>query len=382
MIRSEFFSGNNFSIFFIPVLVMVVLMMGGLTKNTMAWPVENGIAICTEGEGQWRPNIVSDGSGGAIITWDDSRGFLTGSDSDIYAQRVDSRGVPIWTFNGVSIYTATSVQGYPKIISDGSGGAIITWQDYRNGNFDLYAQRVDSSGVLQWSLDGVPICTAGDQQEDVRIVSDGSGGAIITWQDERNGGSNNDIYAQRVDSSGIPQWTLDGIAICTAGNDQYGPKIVSDGSSGAIITWQDERDGLPDIYAQAIDSTGVAQWTLDGVAICTAAIYQYSPTIASDGSGGAIITWYDYRNFNYDIYAQRVNSSGILQWTLNGVAICTAGDYQEYPMIVSDGSGGAIITWEDNRSSAGPDIYVQSIDSGGSVPVELSEFYIMDAIKE
>ena len=29
----------------------------------------------------------------------------------------------------------------------------------------------------------------------------------------------------------------------------------------------------------------------------------------------------------------------------NGVAICQAPDYQVVPKIISDGSGGAIITW-------------------------------------
>ncbi len=34
-------------------------------------------------------------------------------------------------------------------MSDGSGGAIIAWQDYRSDdNYDIYAQRVDASGAL------------------------------------------------------------------------------------------------------------------------------------------------------------------------------------------------------------------------------------------
>ena len=34
------------------------------------------------------------------------------------------------------------------------------------------------------------------------IVSDGSGGAIATWEDQRIGGGNSDIYAQRIYSNG------------------------------------------------------------------------------------------------------------------------------------------------------------------------------------
>jgi len=39
------------------------------------------------------------------------------------------------------------------------------------------------------------------------------------------------------------QWQVDGVPICTAVNDQYSPKIISDGTGGAIIVWQDERSG-------------------------------------------------------------------------------------------------------------------------------------------
>jgi hypothetical protein len=55
-------------------------------------------------------------------------------------------------------------------------------------------------------------------------------------------------------------------------------------------------------------------WTTDGVPICLASGYQYRPTITTNGAGGAIITWYDYRNTSsrYDIYAQNVNADGTL----------------------------------------------------------------------
>ncbi len=96
------------------------------------------------------------------------------------------------------------------------------------------------------------ICTASDNQRYCEICSDGAGGAIITWRDYRSG-SDSDIYAQIIDSSGNVQWTANGVAICTASNGQYKPKICSDGAGGAIITWEDSRSGSDyDIYAQRI----------------------------------------------------------------------------------------------------------------------------------
>ena len=56
-------------------------------------------------------------------------------------------------------------------------------------------------------------------------------------------------------SAVIADWTTDSTEsnpICTAANDQYYPQIISDGSGGAIITWSDNRSGSHDIYAQRV----------------------------------------------------------------------------------------------------------------------------------
>ena len=150
------------------------------------------------------------------------------------------RGWAAWPHdpnNGnVALCTAANDQAYPTIVSDGAGGAIVTWQDYRSGTTsDIYAQRVNAAGVPQWTANGVALCTAAGVQQSPTIVSDGAGGAIVTWQDLR-GGTTYDIYAQRVNAAGVPLWTADGVAQCTAGNDQLVPMIASDGAGGAIVT--------------------------------------------------------------------------------------------------------------------------------------------------
>ncbi|MHA1293876.1 MAG: hypothetical protein ACTSQJ_14560 [Promethearchaeota archaeon] len=335
------------------------------SSGGIQWNI-NGTCISNATNNQNNPEITRDGLGGAIIIWQDYR---SGSDYDIYAQRINSNGVVQWAENGIVICNATRFQINIKIISDGLGGAIITWQDYRsNSNYDIYAQRVDSNGVVQWTKNGAIICNATGNQFSPKIVSDGLGGAIITWQDYRSG-SNFDIYAQRINSSGAIQWTPNGVIICTAQNAQNNPEITSDGLGGAIITWQDSRSGSnSDIYAQRINSNGVVQWTLNGNVVCNAAENQDSSKIISDNSGGAIITWEDNRSgSNYDIYAQRINSNGVAQWTPNGVMICTALNAQDSPKIVSDGLGGAIITWQDYRSGSNYDIYAQRINSNGLI---------------
>ncbi len=324
----------------------------------------NGVALCTMAFDQQVPAIVSDGAGGAIVAWHDYR---TSTSWDIYAQRVDASGAVQWAANGVVLCAGTGDQLNPKIVSDGVGGAIITWHDYRSGsNYDVYAQRVNASGVVQWTANGVAVCAAANGQLSLTTVSDGAGGALVAWQDYRNG-SNYDIYAQRVSNSGVAQWTVDGVALCTVAWNQQYPTIASDGTGGAIVTWYDYRSANYDIYAQRVNASGVVQWTTTGVALCTATGAQYYPVIVSDDAGGAIVSWYDYRNgSNYDIYAQKLDASGVVQWIANGIAVCTATGTQYYPVIASDVDGGAIISWFDARSGI-YDIYAQRVNPSGAV---------------
>jgi hypothetical protein len=133
-----------------------------------------------------------------------------------------------------------------RIVSDGARGAIVTWRDYRSGYSSIYAQRISVGGSVQWTANGVALCTATREQESPRIASDGRGGVIVTWQDNRSDDgsrSNADIYAQLISAGGTVQWLANGVALCTATGNQYYPAAVSDGAGGAIVTWQDSRSG-------------------------------------------------------------------------------------------------------------------------------------------
>jgi hypothetical protein len=329
------------------------------STGTVRW-LANGVALCTAALDQTDPKIVSDGSGGAIVTWTDSRSGT----ADIYAQRISGTSTVEWSANGVFLCKGAGDQVSPKIVSDGSGGAIVTWTDSRSGTSDIYAQQISAAGTVQWLANGVALCTATGDQTYPTIVSDDAGGAIVSWMDSRSGASD-DIYAQRVSATGTVQWAADGVPLCTSSGDQAVPRIVADGVGGAIVAWWDQRDSSYDIYALRISAAGTVQWTANGVALCTAAGTQFLTTITSDGSGGAVVAWYDYRGgVQADIYARRVSASGTPEWTADGVALCTTLDNQWYPAVASDDAGGAIVTWQDQRSGDG-DIYVQRVDQFG-----------------
>ncbi len=96
----------------VPVLV-VLLSFGGLARASTHW-VQNGVTTVANsgsgGEGQMK--AVSDGAGGAIITWRDFRSLAAG---DIYAQRIDEYGHELWNAGGIPICGVTGDQIDPMI---------------------------------------------------------------------------------------------------------------------------------------------------------------------------------------------------------------------------------------------------------------------------
>jgi hypothetical protein len=250
---------------------------------------------------------------------------------------------------GLVISNATFDQQSPSMIPDGQGGMIVAWNDNRTGPgaYDIYAQRVNSAGVPLWTANGVPICTFTGSQNLPVICADGAGGAIIAWYDARSGPT--DIYAQRVNAAGATQWTAGGVAVCTAGSAQLDPAILSDGAGGAFVAWADNRSAVHQIFMQRLNASGAPVWIGNGIAMAVTSLTQDHVVLASDGAGGAIAGWEDWRNAaDPDIWAQRVNAAGALQWSAAGAQVASGAVYQTGARVVGDGLGNAWFTWEDN----------------------------------
>ncbi|MEJ2722252.1 MAG: hypothetical protein P8181_14120, partial [bacterium] len=137
-----------------------------------------------------------------------------------------------WVYNGVVISAAADYQMNSEIVSDGGDGAIIVWEDWRGTAIDIYAQKIDSWGYVKWTANGAPVCTADGVQMLPEVCTDESGGAIVVFVDTYSG--DYDLYAQRIDSYGITVWAAP-VAVTTAADIQYQAQICPDGQGGAVI---------------------------------------------------------------------------------------------------------------------------------------------------
>jgi hypothetical protein len=322
-------------------------------------------AICTNPYNQQNPKIVEDGNGGAIIVWEDYRNDPTQTIADIYAQRIDKNGIIKWATNGIVICNASGHQSNPNI-DYANGKVVIVWNDTRNGNKDIYAQLIDTSGNILWTANGVPVINKPYSQIDGKVAISTNGNVYVVYQDSSAG--NWDIYAQKLNNSGVQQWGTNGAIVCNAGFDQKNPRLELASSGGIYVVWQDRRNGADyDIYCQKLNESGNRLWNAaaNGYFVCSTPGTQNNPKIEPFGPG-FLVVWQDNRTGGgYDIYAQYVNDNGLSQWNTNGKVICNAFDNQSALDVKSTGSS-AYIVWKDFRNGLNYDIYMQRIDINGN----------------
>ncbi|MFZ1517247.1 MAG: LamG-like jellyroll fold domain-containing protein [Ignavibacteriaceae bacterium] len=310
-----------------------------------------------------------------------------------------------------------------KIISDGNGGAIIAWQDDQTGIVKIFTQRIDKYGYTKWLTNGIPLCENEGDQSEFDMVEDGSGGVIFAWQDNRD--TINQIFVQRIDSSGNYKWNNNGIHMCSTEYQQTLPKIVYDAQGRFIVTWFDKRPGVYHIAAQKINPDGTNFWNENGISatrsttslksygikcdgwggiyiICEDSIFSSNAVIKAQYLTGAqnliwglpgsdlfvsnglntaqtpdftittedkiVVTWADNRNGVFNTFAQSINRNGTTNFEPSGIPVSYNLIDQFNPQIVKSKNGSSIIVWEDYRDYAvavPPKVFTQKISSIG-----------------
>jgi hypothetical protein len=293
------------------------------------------------------PALAFDGSN-YLVVWHDSRS----GGAFVWGTRVSQAGT-VLDPGGIAISTAARLDG-PIAVAFGGTNFLVAWQDFRSGvTDDIYGTQVSTAGVV---LDpsGIAISTAANDQREPAIGFDGTN-FLVTWDDSRAGLA--DIYAARVSTSGS---VLDpaGLAISTAANEQLEPAVAFDGTN-YLVAWGDARSGAYRVYAARVSPAGSV---LDPNGIPISSAGGARPGLAFDGTN-YLVAWQSSAN---DIYGARVSPAGSVL-DPQGIAISTAPNYQLSPQ-VAFGGGVFLVTWTDYRAGGNDDdIYGARLDPAGTV---------------
>lgn len=251
-------------------------------------------------------------------------------------------------------------KGHPAVALDSAGNAWVVWEDLRDGERHLYAQRYSPAGARLWATD-VRVSTATGTASYADVVDLGANGALVVWESAMS-----DIYAQRINPDGTLAWASP-LDVSPSVNPQSRPAVAANASGEAVIVWREKISGKWTIYAQRLSPDKTRIWAnAVKVSRYETLLDQVDPDVAMDGSGNAVVAWVDERTASrIGVYAQRLSPTGTYLWTQDAaVAVPESGSPREV-QICAESGGAAYIAWLQGPLSARR-VYVQRVSAGGA----------------
>jgi len=198
----------------------------------------------------WSPSLAWSGSGYCVAWYDNRNGS-----NDIFATLLNSDGTIAnsGASHDLVLCNAMNSQYYPSVAwSKGAGLYKAVWQDYRSGTHnEIWGASLTPSGAI--SQDGSAL-VSGTADSYTPALCDTGNGLGLAWDDYRDG--NYEIYFARLTASGAKPGADVRLTNNTA--NSLRPRIVWTGAEYGVF-WQDDRSGNWDLWFQRVSAGGMAQ---------------------------------------------------------------------------------------------------------------------------
>jgi hypothetical protein len=275
-------------------------------------------------------------------------------------------GIALWGHHGVQLTSGSDSNAAPKIVGTSDGSIVVAW----TSNSDVVLQKLNASGVAQWGS-GVVFSQAGDDFLLADLHAADNGSVIVSWVSNEGFGSNSQLWANKVSSSGNLLWGSGNVNIFDVGSLQFGnfPYFVYDGNGGAVFAWYTSIPTLQ-CFAQHIRTDGSAAFPQNGVAGSGNNInVRVSPAAAYRLSTDEVFMFWTEEDSNQvlnGVYGQKFNSTGELEWGADGLPIVPLGADQQIFVSTVQVSSGALVFWVDMESYGSSTIQAARLDDSGA----------------
>jgi hypothetical protein len=317
---------------------------------------------------QWQAEIIEDGEGGVIISYEDNEVIGTGYITRVRVQRVDSDGNFLWGQTGVRVSVEEKTHGAQVLVNDGDGGCVILWQD-NIGQY--YINRIIAEGERVWGDSGRVIGTSAytgmwlirasdlnyyaqtgeyiyrirnsgeiTRRDSVTFgvpVPDPEGGIVISnkiWT-----GIIPKLVSQRKDSLGNNLWQEPYIEIA---DSLYinSPINILPINRYYFYNWYGRKNGVDLVTQyQALRLDGTKLFSQGSLPISNYPVDALIGNILPSDSGTFVSIWQDYRP-NDGVFGQRKDTLNNILWDSSDVPLYN-GMYSDL-FATTDGRGGAI----------------------------------------
>jgi hypothetical protein len=302
---------------------------------------------------QWYPDIVPLSDNGFVVVWMDERN----GDYDIYAQRFGGEGKPQGETIRVNDDSGSANQWNPGVASDHQGRWAVVWSDYREGGAEMYGQIFAGD---QWVGGNFKLSHGKETERYYPDVAGWGGRFLAVWEDRRDGDP--DIYGQLFDSNSLVGENFK-LNDPTPKTSQRYPQVASSGEVAFLVVWRDYRKGPAHIFGQFVKGDGRAlggNFWVDDDPLWSVA---YNTSVSGDGMGKFVVAWEGWVKDNYDIFARQYDSTGA---QIGGILVATKDPSDQFIPAVAAGPEGFLLCWEDWREE-NYDIYAQRFDREGNL---------------
>ena len=347
----------------IPTALMLLAIVPSAPALWSDDPAQN-LALGDRAGDQVQAKIAPTPDGGSYISWfDNSTGGY-----DVYLQRLDAAGNELWAHNGLlqADRSFSSTEDYGLDIDTG-GNALLAFRDDRFGSTLITAVKIAPDGSKLWGDHGVQL-TSGEYVSSPRITGSSDGNVVVSWTHEGS------VALQKLDATGAPLWGAGVRLSDNADGTFFLAALHASDSGGVIVSWVRNGPQFWDpkhLQAQKLSATGNTLWNTPGphLTVFDGGSLQFGsfPAFISDGSGGALFSWYGVSPLQ--CYAQRVLADGTEAFGHNGAA----GSTNMAQARVSPSVSFRAVTEETflfwTEKDAGQvqfGLYGQKFDSGGS----------------
>ncbi|NOT34754.1 MAG: T9SS type A sorting domain-containing protein [Candidatus Eisenbacteria bacterium] len=310
--------------------------------------------------------------------------YVAFSQLDVRFQLIQMNGTLSLGASGVQV--STQDPGSVSLRRSAANQAVIAWTSFQPiaavSRHGLFTNKVNEAGARQWDAGGVTVRhNASVNVTGANLAVDAAGLAHFAWE-ENDGvidlnGEALPIRAQKLNAAGAAQWGASGVLVHTPPNTPWDlitvqafPRLIVDGSGSAVIGWLDGRDfdrvaadgfeHATDIYAQRLDVNGALLWGANGAAIDSLTGTQRDLFVVGGPNDGAIFVYRTlYVVFDGDIQARRFDGNATQVWNRTVTPVIGTDGVQEMQSAASDGVGGVVIAWQDERNDppSGADIF-------------------------
>ena len=258
-------------------------------------------------------DMRADSAGGAIVAFDNN---------GIFAQRVGANGATVWPTGGVQITSNAASLG-PRVAALVDGSYVVAW----NATGAITMQRVSASGALGTSF---TINNAGNYVAISDLLPGENPGEVIAlWVigDATTASvSRRGLRMQKWNAANTPMWNAVSPSIIYTPQasplksiqNGYFPTMIPDGSGGAIVTWYDTGT-TRNAWLQAVSSTGQLRFAVEGLAMSSTPAnveLRLGSSVAYDRASDSFVVAYlrsDPNQTNFGISAQRV-AGNVPEW--------------------------------------------------------------------